>query len=205
MRKIGKFFVTVTLSSIVAYPVVSMAGFQIVEGDTGSVSTPAQPIIRGLNATADLQVEFNKLQSELIKIQRELDEAKRDNINLRQQLMQANAQLDLMQNRLKHVTVTFPFGNADFVPQPDVAEKIEVYANESSSVKVRGYTDNVGSLDGNRRVALNRAKSAKSYLLAKGISDTKIGISAELGKYFASNTTEAGRAANRRVEIEFSK
>lgn len=198
---ISRKLIVITLAGLITTP-VAFAGFQIV--DDNRAATPASmPVVRGPNPEADLQVKFIQLQGELARVERELDLARRDAAQARQALIAANAQLDLIQSKLKQVSVTFPFGNSEFVPHPDAVEKIEAYAKEATSINVRGYTDNVGSSATNKRIALQRANAAKSYLLAKGIAEAKIAITAELGKYVASNSTEGGRAANRRVEVEF--
>jgi len=77
---------------------------------------------------------------------------------------------------------------------------------ESPGKKVRivGYTDNVGSDAYNLRLSLQRAQSVADYLIyVEGIGKGRIKIEGR-GKSnpIADNATEAGRAKNRRVEIE---
>lgn len=71
-----------------------------------------------------------------------------------------------------------------------------------SKVRVFGHTDIVGSAEANQAVSAKRAKEVAKYLETKGIAASR--ITAE-GKSFtqpvADNSTEAGRAKNRRVEI----
>lgn len=71
-----------------------------------------------------------------------------------------------------------------------------------TKLKIIGHTDNIGGKNYNDNLSLNRAKSVASYLSAGGIDRNSI---IEQGKGFsqpvADNTTEQGRAKNRRVEI----
>lgn len=71
-----------------------------------------------------------------------------------------------------------------------------------TKLKIIGHTDNIGGKSYNDNLSLNRAKSVSSYLSAGGIDRNSI---IEQGKGFsqpvADNTTEQGRAKNRRVEI----
>lgn len=71
-----------------------------------------------------------------------------------------------------------------------------------TKLKIIGHTDDIGGKSYNDNLSLNRAKSVASYLSAGGIDRNSI---IEQGKGFsqpvADNTTEQGRAKNRRVEI----
>ena len=70
-------------------------------------------------------------------------------------------------------------------------------------ILVVGYTDNIGSDQYNLRLSLQRAQSVADYLIyAEGIKRNRIRIEGK-GKAnpVADNSTEEGRAKNRRVEI----
>lgn len=72
----------------------------------------------------------------------------------------------------------------------------------STKVIVTGYTDNVGSLESNKRVSNNRAKAVSDRLALLGISRSRLSAQGvPLADYVAPNDTEEGRALNRRVEI----
>jgi len=75
--------------------------------------------------------------------------------------------------------------------------------NPDMEVVVQGHTDILGADLYNKKLSELRANTVQSYLVAKGISPIKIRTSG-VGKDrpMASNATEAGRRANRRVEIE---
>ncbi len=70
------------------------------------------------------------------------------------------------------------------------------------SVQVRGHTDNTGSRDLNIRLSGMRAESVKSYLVFKGIGTERIEtVGFGPDKPIATNSTEEGRALNRRIEF----
>lgn len=73
-------------------------------------------------------------------------------------------------------------------------------------LKIEGFTDSRGASDYNRKLSEARAQSCYNYLLAKGISKTRMQY-AGFGESnpAASNETEAGRLQNRRVEFSLSK
>jgi OOP family OmpA-OmpF porin len=73
---------------------------------------------------------------------------------------------------------------------------------EGLKVGVYGHTDNVGGAQSNLKLSEDRANSVKSYLLSKGLAAERIeskGFGPD--KPIADNTTAAGRAKNRRVQI----
>ncbi|MDG1476393.1 MAG: OmpA family protein [Vicingaceae bacterium] len=84
-------------------------------------------------------------------------------------------------------------------------DKLVSFLNKNSSVKIElgGHTDNVGSKSANQILSENRAKTVYSYLVEKGISLDRLtakGYGDE--NPIADNTTEKGRAENRRTEFK---
>ena len=75
-------------------------------------------------------------------------------------------------------------------------------AYPSLKLQVEGYTDNVGSDMLNQKLSENRAESVKSFLIAQGTDPNSI-TSAGYGKSnpVTDNSTAAGRAQNRRVDL----
>ncbi|MFN3488249.1 MAG: sodium-translocating pyrophosphatase [Emticicia sp.] len=74
------------------------------------------------------------------------------------------------------------------------------------SIKVGGYTDNTGDDAANLKLSSERAAAVKAALVATGIADARL----EAEGYgetntVASNDTEEGRAANRRIAVSVRK
>ena len=71
---------------------------------------------------------------------------------------------------------------------------------------INGHTDSVGSEGYNIELSRNRAKAIKKILIAKGILPKRIQIKA-YGESapIDTNSTEEGRANNRRVEFKLKK
>ncbi len=73
------------------------------------------------------------------------------------------------------------------------------------SFTIEGHTDNVGSDATNAELSLRRAISVRDYLSGLGVSLSRVGVDG-FGptRPIADNSTAAGRARNRRVEIVIS-
>ncbi|HEX3009927.1 MAG TPA: OmpA family protein, partial [Bacteroidales bacterium] len=74
------------------------------------------------------------------------------------------------------------------------------------SFEIHGHTDSIGSASYNLNLSKARAAAVMNYLVKNGAPKEKLSI-----RYFgestpvASNSTEAGRALNRRVELKVIK
>ncbi len=70
---------------------------------------------------------------------------------------------------------------------------------------IRGYTDDSGSPEMNRRLSFDRAAAVQEFLIQQGVSPARIQARGEGdADPIASNLTASGRAQNRRVEIMVS-
>ena len=101
--------------------------------------------------------------------------------------------------------ITFRTGSADLNAQffkvlDGVAQVAKKY--DKTIIEIAGHTDNVGGSDYNRQLSQRRASAVAQYLMSKGVSEQRI-MTAGGGEEhpIASNSTEQGRAANRRVEV----
>jgi OOP family OmpA-OmpF porin len=66
-----------------------------------------------------------------------------------------------------------------------------------------GHTDSIGSKEYNQKLSVRRAEAVKAHLVSKGIEPNRIYTEGKgLTQPIADNRTAAGRAKNRRVEIE---
>ena len=102
--------------------------------------------------------------------------------------------------------ITFGYNSAAVQPQfqrtlDQVADTLSQY--NQTFVDVYGFTDSTGSESYNQQLSERRAVSVADYLAAHGVQAARIGTRG-FGESnpVASNDTEAGRAANRRVEIK---
>ncbi len=101
--------------------------------------------------------------------------------------------------------VTFDFNKADIKPQfysalNNIARTVTEY--NQTMVEVNGHTDNVGSLSANQTVSDRRAQAVGQYLIGQGVLRERVEMRGYNYQYpIADNSTEQGRAMNRRVEI----
>lgn len=69
-------------------------------------------------------------------------------------------------------------------------------------LRIVGHTDSKGSAAANDALSLDRAASARDWLVARGLSPVRIAVAGRGARDpVASNDDETGRASNRRVEI----
>lgn len=113
-------------------------------------------------------------------------------------------------NRLKlnvPSDVSFDTGRADIRPQMrPVLDEIGRNLDANVRVTVVGHTDSTGSDQINDPLSRERAIAVRDYLSARGVSSSRVSIAGRGSREpVASNDTEAGRAANRRVEIFLSE
>ena len=75
-------------------------------------------------------------------------------------------------------------------------------ANPATTVQIIGHTDSTGTDAINNPLSAHRAASARDYLVARGVQVSRIMIDGRGSRDpIADNSTPAGRAQNRRVEI----
>ena len=87
-------------------------------------------------------------------------------------------------------------------PQLDLIVKY-LEKNSNIQIAINGHTDNIGTTEYNYELSSKRAQSVVEYLLAKGITSSRLksegfGYSIPL----SSNETKEGRHKNRRIEMK---
>ncbi len=113
-------------------------------------------------------------------------------------------------NRLKlnvPSDVSFDSGRADIKPQMrPVLDEISRNLDPGVRVSIVGHTDSTGSDAINDPLSRERAMAVRDYLGARGVAPSRMSVTGR-GSHepVASNDTESGRAANRRVEIFLSE
>ena len=102
--------------------------------------------------------------------------------------------------------INFAYNSATVEPQfqrtlDQVSQVLGQY--DRTYIDIYGHTDSTGSDDYNQGLSERRADSVAAYLESRGVRGARIGTRG-FGETqpIASNDTEQGRAANRRVEIK---
>tara|TARA_B110001450_G_scaffold39914_1_gene35780 strand:+ start:4776 stop:6206 length:1431 start_codon:yes stop_codon:yes gene_type:complete len=106
-------------------------------------------------------------------------------------------------------TILFDTGKASIKKQSaevlnDIVGILKEYSN--AQFNIEGHTDSSGSAKFNKSLSESRAKSVMDYLVSNGISSDRLNY-AGYGEErpLDSNKTRAGKARNRRVEINLKK
>lgn len=141
---------------------------------------------------------------------RYMDDQKRDlEKNLREEIKLGQARVEKLPNDVVRVTMTNQ--TAFETNSTDIKSGFHSTMNKLADVMVRygkttltvvGHTDDVGSNDYNQRLSERRAQSVAQYLETKQVNALRLAISGKgETQPIASNGTDGGRQANRRVEI----
>jgi len=139
-----------------------------------------------------------------------MDSQKKDlEKNLSSEIRSHQARVDQLPNHVVRVTMTgdtgFNTNSSDIKPGfystlDKIADVVVRYGK--TSLTVAGHTDDVGSAQYNQQLSERRAHSVASYLESKKVNPVRLVL---VGKGeampIASNSSEGGRAENRRVEL----
>jgi len=132
----------------------------------------------------------------------------RQEMRLRQELDRTGVSVTRIDN---NITLNMP-GNITFATNSadlnanfyDVLNSVGLVINEfeQTVVEVAGHTDSTGTDQYNQALSERRAASVASYLATRGVlRDRMIEIGMGEARPIADNSTDAGRQANRRVEL----
>jgi outer membrane protein OmpA-like peptidoglycan-associated protein len=168
-----------------------------------------------------------KADADAAAAQAEAERAREQRAAAEQQAQQANQQTEQMRERLREqlnqVLATKETARGLIVNMSDVLFDFNKYTlKQDAQVKlarvagilltypdlklqVEGYTDNIGSDEYNQKLSQQRADAVRDFLVAQGVQAGNI-TSTGYGKAqpVADNSTSAGRAQNRRVQLVVS-
>jgi outer membrane protein OmpA-like peptidoglycan-associated protein len=101
--------------------------------------------------------------------------------------------------------VNFATDKTDILPesQPQIEQVVQLLRDDPAlKLSVNGHTDTSGTAAHNQQLSEGRAQSVVAALIAKGINASRL-IAKGFGQNapIADNSTEEGRAKNRRVEL----
>lgn len=111
-------------------------------------------------------------------------------------------------NQLKlNIPSDISFDTGQYNIKPNLRPILDQFAQGLSSqpnteIQIIGHTDITGSDAVNNPLSVNRAASARDYLVGRGVDSRRIQIDGRGSREpIADNSTESGRARNRRIEI----
>jgi outer membrane protein OmpA-like peptidoglycan-associated protein len=141
---------------------------------------------------------------------RYMDDQRRDlEKNLSGEIQSGQARVDKLPNDVVRITMTnqtaFETNSTEIKPgfhstMDKLADVVVRYGK--TTLTIVGHTDNVGSNSYNQKLSERRAHSVARYLETKQVNSVRLAIAGKgESQPVASNNSESGRQANRRVEI----
>lgn len=132
-----------------------------------------------------------------------LDDSKASIEGVEWKVLVSNEYIEEIENA---VVIHFDSNSEEGDLNPTINDYLTRLANEHSSsnksLDVVGHSDNQGDAGNNFDLALSRAKAIKEVLIAKGMPEDMVHVTSKgETEPIAENSSEEGRAKNRRVEI----
>lgn len=133
----------------------------------------------------------------------------RQEAELRQQLEDTGVRVQRTGDNIKLImpgNIVFAVNSEQIQPSFAAAlDKVAVIVRkfDKTVIEIRGYTDSTGSFEHNQGLSERRAQSVAGFLLSRQVAVSRVRASGYGPRYpIATNTTEIGRAQNRRIEID---
>lgn len=205
-NRVGQYAIVTGLHPWLA---VTVLGEQsIVTNNAYKADDPAAQVSALRAADADKDAQLARVNAELDTAQKELAQVKAQLAKHDSDAVMIARELDVIETRVnnlaaKLVRVPFGFDSTAFAPSELMRSYLLAEAKKAQAVNIVGHTDAIGTTAANLKIANGRALAARAYLVQNGIDAAKIHVSAKAsGEFVADNRTEAGRAKNRRVDIQ---
>lgn len=153
---------------------------------------------------AQLQAQTNQNTQDIAQNRKDIDANTQAINDIKVQMVKDRNDLDAIKLVMGDA-VLFPTGQYSLSAQAEavlsrVAYNLDQFPD--TDITVVGYTDNTGTEQLNQKLSQERAESVASYLENHGVSASRVKTVGEgWNDPIASNSTAAGRAQNRRVEI----
>ena len=104
------------------------------------------------------------------------------------------------------VSVRFPRLSISPLIDAELRRTLIDQALAASAIELRGHTDSVVAGPRDASIAAGRAAALRDYLAEHGVPRARMTVSsASEGEFAVTNTTDAGKALNRRVDIKLAK
>lgn len=128
---------------------------------------------------------------------------------IKQNLRIGQSKQKVLDDTLANRTVQFQSGSSILTPAGRIV--LDQMASairklDDPFIAIVGNTDNTGNRQSNIELSLARASAVKSYLVSRGIPAANLSVSGQgPDNPIADNSTEAGRARNRRIDFRIDK
>jgi outer membrane protein OmpA-like peptidoglycan-associated protein len=161
------------------------------------------------------QSQAHAAQSQAEAAQQQAQSAQQQAQSAQQQLQAAQQQLQDMQAKQTNRGMVLTLGDVLFdtnkaTLKPGADQRLDrlaafMQSNANEKLIIEGYTDSTGSEEYNQELSQRRAEAVANALASRGIPASRYSVVGR-GEAFpvATNSTQAGRQQNRRVEVVFS-
>lgn len=170
---------------------LKMDGRDLALSGTLNLGVSREPIVDGLSSIDGVRVVVDDMK--------EFDPAEQARLQLLS-FKQALASIDFTQVAFERGSASLTTNSRSALLQ--LAQILKAYPQYR--IRVSGHTDNTGRAEVNLRISRQRSSSVADYLIDNNINPNQI-IAQGYGatRPIADNSTETGRAANRRIEINY--
>jgi outer membrane protein OmpA-like peptidoglycan-associated protein len=161
-------------------------------------------------AVAAAAQDLTRLEQEMSALDKRARELRTEKEDLSQRLQGALSRVADTKESARGMIVNLPdilFDSNQATLKPEASVVLAKLAGillimDELNLRAEGHTDSTGSAEYNRDLSVKRASSVRDFLASQGIDmDRMVVAGYGLTRPVADNTTAAGRAQNRRVEI----